>query len=78
MATKEQKCKIKDAAKDLDLTPNDIIAIVKERTGAEKKPAALILRPEGKELDFAWQDGRAVVRIPRMDLFDIVEIAEES
>ena len=45
---------------------------------AEKKPAALILRPEGKELDFAWQDGRAVVRIPRMDLFDIVEIAEES
>ena len=40
MATKEQKCKIKDAAKDLGLTPNDIIAIVKERTGAEKKPAA--------------------------------------
>ena len=37
MATKELKCKIKDAAKDLELTPNDIIAIVKERTGAEKK-----------------------------------------
>ncbi|MBQ3842245.1 MAG: translation initiation factor IF-2 [Ruminiclostridium sp.] len=37
MATKELKCKIKDAAKDLELTPNDIIAIVKERTGSEKK-----------------------------------------
>ncbi len=46
MATKEQKCKIKDAAKDLDLTPNDIIAIVKERTGAEKKPAASITAAE--------------------------------
>ena len=46
MATKEQKCKIKDAAKDLGLTPNDIIAIVKERTGAEKKPAASITTAE--------------------------------
>lgn len=46
MATKEQKCKIKDAAKDLDLTPNDIIAIVKEHTGAEKKPSASITTSE--------------------------------
>ncbi|MBP5604754.1 MAG: translation initiation factor IF-2, partial [Ruminiclostridium sp.] len=46
MATKEQKCKIKDAAKDLVLTPNDIIAIVKERTGAEKKPAASLTTAE--------------------------------
>ena len=46
MATKEQKCKIKDAANDLGLTPNDIIAIVKERTGAEKKPAASITSAE--------------------------------
>ena len=46
MATKEQKCKIKDAAKDLGLTPNDIIAIVKERTGSEKKPAASITTAE--------------------------------
>ncbi|MBO6231631.1 MAG: translation initiation factor IF-2 [Ruminiclostridium sp.] len=46
MATKEQKCKIKDAAKDLGLTPNDIIATLKERTGAEKKPAASITAAE--------------------------------
>ena len=46
MATKEQKCKIKDAAKDLELTANDIIALVKEYTGAEKKPAASITASE--------------------------------
>ncbi len=46
MATKEQKCKIKDAAKDLNLTANDIIEIVKERTGAEKKPAGSLLASE--------------------------------
>ena len=42
MAVKEQKCKIKDAAKDLGLSANDIIAILKERTGEEKKAAASI------------------------------------
>jgi hypothetical protein len=44
---------------------------------ADTKPAALILRPEGEKLDFTWADGRATVRIPRVDLYEIVEIAEE-
>lgn len=46
MTTKEQKTKIKDAAKDLNLTANDIVDIVKEKTGAEKKPAASITESE--------------------------------
>ncbi len=46
MTPKEQKCKIKDAAKDLNLTANDIIEIVKEHTGAEKKPAASLTESE--------------------------------
>ncbi len=46
MTTKEQKTKIKDAAKDLNLTANDIIEIVKEKTGAEKKPAASVTESE--------------------------------
>ena len=46
MTTKEQKTKIKDAAKDLNLTANDIVDIVKEKTGTEKKPAASITESE--------------------------------
>ena len=46
MTTKEQKTKIKDAAKDLNLTANDIVDIVKEKTGTEKKPAASITETE--------------------------------
>ena len=43
---------------------------------AEKKPSSLILRPEGRPLEFDWKDGAATVRIPRMDLYEIIEIAE--
>ena len=46
MTPKEQKCKIKDAAKDLNLTANDIIEIVKAHTGTEKKPAASLTESE--------------------------------
>jgi len=46
MAAKEQKFKIKDAAKDLELSANDIIDIVREYTGAEKKPSASITASE--------------------------------
>ena len=46
MTTKEQKTKIKDAAKDLNLTANDIVDIVKDKTGVEKKPAASITEAE--------------------------------
>jgi len=46
MAVKEQKFKIKDAAKDLELTANDIIDIIREYTGAEKKPSGSITESE--------------------------------
>ncbi len=46
MATKELKFKIKDAAKDLDTTPDLIIEAVKIHTGAEKKPSASITESE--------------------------------
>ncbi len=46
MATKELKFKIKDAAKDLDVSANDIIAAVMEHTGAEKKPSASVTEAE--------------------------------
>ena len=46
MAQKEQKCKIKDAAKDLGLGAADIIEIVKSYTGTEKKPAGSLTTEE--------------------------------
>lgn len=42
----------------------------------EKAPSKLILRPEGRELDFDYEDGRAVVKIDRVNMHDIVEVAQ--
>ena len=39
-----------------------------------EKPAALVLQPFGKELDFTWHEGRASVCISRVDIHEIVEI----
>ena len=41
---------------------------------AEKKPRGLILQPEGRELAFNWKDGKITVEIPRVDLYEIIEI----
>ena len=41
-----------------------------------EKPAKLILQPEGRELPFAYRDGRAYVSIPRVDIHSIIEVAE--
>ena len=46
MTQKEQKCKIKDVAKDLNLSANEIVEMVKTLTGAEKKPAGSITEGE--------------------------------
>ncbi len=46
MAQKEQKTKIKDAAKDLNLSANEIVEMVKTLTGAEKKPAGSLSENE--------------------------------
>ena len=42
----------------------------------DRKPAALILQPDGKPLDFTWADGKITVSVPRIDLFEIIEIVE--
>ena len=42
----------------------------------EKKPAALMLQPAGKALDFVWDDGKAIVTVDRVDIHEIVEVIE--
>ncbi len=38
------------------------------------KPKKLVLRPEGRELPFAYENGRAYVTIDRLDLYEIIEV----
>ena len=38
-------------------------------------PAVVRLQPEGRDLDFNWADGVAVVRVPRVDVHAVVEIS---
>lgn len=40
----------------------------------DKKPTALVLQPEGRELDFCWRDGRAYVSVGRVDIHSIIEV----
>ncbi len=42
----------------------------------DKQPNQLILQPENKVLDFEYRDGRAYVRIDRVDIHSIIEICE--
>ncbi len=46
MTPKENKYKIKDAAKDLNLSAAEVVDMVKELTGAEKKPAGSVTESE--------------------------------
>lgn len=46
MTQKEQKCRIKDAAADLNLSAAELVDLVKTLTGAEKKPAGSITESE--------------------------------
>jgi hypothetical protein len=39
----------------------------------EKEPKALILQPEGIKLDFKYENGKANVKIPRIDIHNIIE-----
>lgn len=41
-----------------------------------RKPAKLILQPEGRELPFTYENGRACVSVPRVELHSILEVAE--
>ena len=42
----------------------------------DKKPKALILQPEGTPLDFAYENGKAKIKIPRLDIHSIIEVQE--
>lgn len=46
MTQKEQKCRIKDAAADLNLSAAEVVDLVKTLTGAEKKPAGSLTEGE--------------------------------
>ena len=41
-----------------------------------QKPASLRLEPLGKELSFTYEDGEARVRIPRIDLHEVIVVDE--
>jgi len=40
------------------------------------KPQKLILQPEGKELDFAYENGKASVKLDRLNMHEIIEVVE--
>ena len=41
-----------------------------------KEPKALILQPEGKNLAFVYENGKAKIKIPRVDIHSIIEVQE--
>ena len=43
----------------------------------DEAPAALMLRPEDRALDFEWRDGRAYVRIDRLDIHRIIQVIKK-
>lgn len=42
----------------------------------DSKPKKLILQPEGKKLPFKYKDGRAYVKVDRVDIHSIIEICD--
>ena len=40
------------------------------------KPRKLILQPEGKELDFAYENGKASVKLDKLNMHEIIEVVE--
>ncbi len=47
---------------------------IKLSIALNKKPEALVLQPEGRELDFEWKDSRAYVSVERLDIHNIIEV----
>lgn len=44
----------------------------------DEAPKKLILQPYGKELDFEYKNGRAYVKIDRIDIHDIIEVVPKK
>ena len=41
-----------------------------------RKPASLRLEPAGEDLPFVYEEGEARVRIPRIDLHEVIVVEE--
>ena len=39
-----------------------------------REPRKIILRPENRALDFQWKDGKALMNIPKLEIYSIVEV----
>ena len=50
----------------------DIVLSIK----LESKPQALILQPEGRSLDFEYENGRARLRLDRLDIHSVIEVVK--
>ncbi len=42
------------------------------------KPVAVTQQPEGTALQFAWSDGQAMVTVPKLELYSILEVTEDD
>lgn len=51
---------------------------IKLSVSHNKKPKRFVLQPEGRELAFEWSDGRADLRIDRVDIHNVIEIVEDN
>ena len=40
----------------------------------QKKPAKIILQPEGKEMDFSYSNGISTLVVPKLEIHSILEI----
>ena len=42
----------------------------------ETKPSGVVLEPQGKELDFEYNDGKAEFTVPEIDIHQMVAIED--
>lgn len=42
----------------------------------KKAPKSIMMQPEGKSLDVSWNEGRATVTIPRLDVYSILVVEQ--
>lgn len=42
----------------------------------DKRPASLVLQPEGRKLDFEYADGKAKLYVGKVEMHDVIEVVE--
>ena len=55
-----------------DYIPPVLDAVLSVRS--EKCPERIVLQPEGRELEFEYSEGRAYVRVNRVDIHSVLQI----